>query len=105
MACTADDAKKFSTTKFSCDAVACAKKSFFNVDKTAQCIVSTDRLSASCANCMGQVSQCTVKHCAVQCLVDPTAPACQACGHQNCDALAKTCSGLDTLPPDPSGCH
>ena len=79
-ACTADDATKSNTVKFSCDAVKCAKSNFFKLDPTAACIAKEDGVSSGCANCFGQVSQCVVKNCAVKCLVDPTAPACQACG-------------------------
>merc|ERR550514_2526394 len=103
-ACVAADVEKASTEKFSCDAVTCAKKSFFKLDKTASCLEQTNGISQPCANCFGQVSQCVLKNCAIKCMVDPTAPACQTCGHEHCDELAKTCTGMDTLPPDAKNC-
>merc|ERR1719378_1080325 len=93
-ACTADDATKSNSVKFSCDAVACAKKNFFKLAGTSACIQKEDGISEGCANCFGQVSQCVVKNCAIHCLADPTAPACQTCGHKSCDDLAKSCTGL-----------
>merc|ERR1711998_50476 len=103
--CTADDATKTSTTAFSCAAITCAKKSFFRLDATSKCIADLSKISTGCSNCFGQVAQCTLKNCAVQCLVDPTSSTCQTCGHSHCDDLAKSCSGLTTLPPNPTGCN
>merc|ERR1712225_130883 len=102
-ACTADDGTKTKSTKFSCASIACAKKNFFRLDATAKCIASTSGVTEGCANCFGQVAQCTLKNCAVKCLVDPTAPACVACGHKYCDELGKTCTGLP-VSPDPKNC-
>lgn len=103
-ACTAEDATKSSTVKFSCDAVGCAKKNFFKLEGTAECLETTNGISAPCATCFGKVAQCALKHCALKCLTDPTAPACQECGHAACDAEAKACTGLSTLPPDAKDC-
>merc|ERR1711959_837182 len=102
---TADDATKSNSVAFSCTAITCAKKNFFRLDATSTCIAGKSGITSDCANCFGQVAQCTLKNCAVQCLVDPTSATCQACGHSHRDALAKTCSGLATLPPNPSGCN
>merc|ERR1719329_909637 len=73
-ACSVDDATKMASTSFSCNAVSCAKKSFFGIAATSKCVV------------------------------DPTSASCQACGHAACDGLAKSCTGLSTLPPNPSNC-
>merc|ERR1711907_399229 len=103
--CTDDDAAKSNSAAFSCSAITCAKKNFFRLDATATCIAGESGITSGCANCFGQVAQCTLKNCAVKCLVDPTSASCQACGHSHCDSLAKSCSGLTTLPPDPTGCN
>ena len=102
--CSADDVKKYSTNAFSCGAVKCAKASFFGVDKTAKCIATDESISTGCAMCFGQVAQCALKNCAVKCMSDPTAPACQACGHEHCDAAEKACTGHSAVPPDPKNC-
>merc|ERR1711998_248646 len=75
--CTADDASKANTAAFSCSAISCAKKNFFRLDGTSSCIASAAKISSGCADCFGQVAQCTLKNCAVQCLVDPTSASCQ----------------------------
>merc|ERR1712022_87155 len=103
--CTAADATWASTTAFSCAAITCAKKNFFRLDATSKCIADLSKISTGCSNCFGQVAQCTLKNCAVQCLVDPTSSTCQTCGHSHCVDLAKSCSGLTTLPPNPTGCN
>merc|ERR1711977_333039 len=102
--CSTDDATKMSTTSYSCTAVSCAKSNFFRLDSTAKCIADKTGVTTGCANCAGQIAQCTLKHCAVQCLVDPTSATYQKCGHAACDSLAKTCTGLSTLPPNPANC-
>merc|ERR1719224_328745 len=102
-ACTADDATKLSTVKFSCDAVSFAKKNFFKLAGTSKCLQDTDGVTESCANCAGQLSQCVLTHCAVHCVANPYAEGCLDCGHQHCDALAKSCTGLP-LSPDPKDC-
>ena len=88
--CSGDEAI-FSTTKFSCDAVSCAKKNFFGIAGTAKCIVAADKVSESCATCFGKVAQCSATHCALKCLADPESDKCQECGHKASGALIIDC--------------
>merc|ERR1712159_765369 len=62
-ACTADDGTKTASAAFSCNSIQCAKTNFFRLDSTAKCIASANGISAKCADCFGQVAQCTLKHC------------------------------------------
>ena len=106
--CSGDEAI-FSTTKFSCDAVSCAKKNFFGIAGTAKCMEAANQVSESCATCFGKVAQCSAiasaMKCANECLADPESDKCQECGHKNCDTVAKTCVPDGTsLPPNPKNC-
>jgi len=102
--CSDDDKSKMMSVKFSCDGVTCAKKNLFGLDGTSKCIADESKISSGCANCMGQIAQCTLKHCALQCMLDPTADKCQTCGHAACDDIGKTCTGLAELPPNAKNC-
>merc|ERR1711935_330804 len=92
--CSPADEVKASTVEFSCEAVKCAQDSLFGVDKTSACIAATTHVSATCAQCYGQIAQCALVNCAVQCLADPFAPDCLKCGHEFCDDFGQTCTGF-----------
>jgi len=105
--CSADDATKMTTQDspgvpgFTCAGVICANENGMKLDGTSSCIATQTTISSGCANCMGQVMRCILKACA-HCI--PTLGNCQECGHDACDDLAKTCTGLSTLPPDATDC-
>merc|ERR1711998_192658 len=83
---------------------AAAFKVVTNAEETNQCTADDATKTSTTAFSCAAIT-CALKNCAVQCLVDPTSSTCQTCGHSHCDDLAKSCSGLTTLPPNPTGCN
>eukprot|EP00475_Leptophrys_vorax_P030541 TRINITY_DN4584_c0_g1_i1.p1 TRINITY_DN4584_c0_g1~~TRINITY_DN4584_c0_g1_i1.p1 ORF type:complete len:604 (+),score=118.35 TRINITY_DN4584_c0_g1_i1:1158-2969(+) len=56
-------------------------------------IVSTTGLTHDCATCWGNLGECTLAGCALQCL-NPKSQACEDCSRSKCFPAAQTCTGL-----------
>lgn len=63
---------------------------------SADCIVAaTDgAISPPCALCLEDTGNCAVQSCVFECLGDPHAAACVACGCDNCAATFLVCGGV-----------
>lgn len=74
----------------------CAGDCFGARDCTTECVVRETGLSMPCAQCFGDVSQCTVDNCAFRCFGGGDSPDCMACRDEaGCTAAFEACSGLE----------
>lgn len=60
------------------------------------CIEEETGLSTECSTCFGQIIECTINNCALQC-ISPSNPACTRCQADNCQPAFVECSGV--TPP------
>jgi len=54
--------------------------------------------SRPCSSCFANITDCSVRTCAAQCLSGRTASGCQNCVIQKCDPSFIACTGLDPTP-------
>ncbi len=59
---------------------------------TTDCLISQTGLTAGCAGCFGDLLQCAIDSCLLQC-VDPASPGCAACTEEACLGPFSACSG------------
>ena len=71
----------------------CVKKIFLNRDQKIKCITDAVGLSAACAGCWADETQCIEAHCIRQC-ISPDAGKCTACVNQYCIPGVAECAGL-----------
>ena len=68
---------------------------FGNGQCTAACLLEEiPDLSAACADCFGEITQCTLENCLFQCIDGADAPDCGPCRAENCGDAFEECSGL-----------
>lgn len=58
------------------------------------CVERDSGLTSACSACFGQVGQCTVDRCALQC-TSPGSSGCQTCQANNCFPAFEACSGVE----------
>lgn len=76
----------------------CGKKCIGNNDCTTKCVKDIEGYSENCSKCFGNIGECTVKNCFINCINGDT-PTCEQCISKNCDDSFHLCSGLDIPPP------
>jgi len=59
----------------------------------SKCVQDSTGLSAGCSTCFGEVIQCTVDKCMIQCIV-PDSPGCADCRAKNCGPSFEACAGV-----------
>ncbi len=59
----------------------------------SSCVQGRTGLSTGCSGCFGQVMDCTVKNCALQC-ISPTSASCTTCRDEKCTPAFTACSGV-----------
>lgn len=62
-------------------------------DAIAMCVEDDIGLSAACASCFGETTQCTIDNCLTECGTDPLGNSCITCRATNCDAAFEACAG------------
>ncbi|EER17622.1 hypothetical protein Pmar_PMAR023539 [Perkinsus marinus ATCC 50983] len=101
-ACTDADKKTIDGKLFTGFLYHCASDALFNPKGIIpKCLKEGCGLTDGCAQCFGQYGQCGLS-CALQCLKDPSDPACKTCmDDHGCTAALLKCTGLKErlLPP------
>jgi hypothetical protein len=72
----------------------CGKQCVGNHDCTQSCVQKIEGYSDNCSDCFGDLGECSIKNCIMQCIGGDT-PSCEECISSNCDEGFKVCSGLD----------
>ena len=76
----------------------CGKECLGNNDCTTNCVQKAEGYSHLCSQCFGNIGECTVKNCLMDCMNGDT-PTCEKCIASHCDDSFHTCSGLSIPPP------
>jgi hypothetical protein len=94
-ACTnVDDASLVCDPGFGDDVRACATAASGQGGATATCLVDDYGVSADCASCFGDETQCIFDNCLGSgCAAEPEGETCLTCRAENCDAAAAACKG------------
>ena len=94
-ACTnVDDATIVCDPGFADDVRTCATAAIGNGAATATCLVEDFGVSADCASCFGDETQCIFDNCLGSgCAATPEGDDCLSCRAENCDAEAAACKG------------
>lgn len=74
----------------------CARNCAFGGDVAncaTACVEQDAGVSNACASCFGEVTQCTVASCALQC-ISPSSAQCTQCRADNCDPAFEACAGV-----------
>lgn len=71
----------------------CAQGALGQGAGTSTCLQADPGLTADCADCYGNVTQCGFDNCAADCAADPDGQLCRDCVSQNCDAALDVCTG------------
>ena len=80
----------------------CAIRHLGAVDATATCIRGGLSLSAPCARCFGEATDCGREHCISDCLADTASEECIRCTTDSgCAAALDACTGFSG-PPVPT---
>eukprot|EP00475_Leptophrys_vorax_P002538 TRINITY_DN11416_c0_g2_i1.p1 TRINITY_DN11416_c0_g2~~TRINITY_DN11416_c0_g2_i1.p1 ORF type:complete len:230 (-),score=42.65 TRINITY_DN11416_c0_g2_i1:69-758(-) len=96
--CTSDDRTKLvSRTTTAANLKTCASSCTTSTSCMATCMEKKTGISAACGSCFSGFSTCTVAHCLLDCIGNPSGSACQACATQNCEPTLDTCTGLASI--------
>ena len=60
---------------------------------TSTCLQGDPGLSAGCADCYGDITQCGFDNCVTLCGTAPDGQPCRDCVSENCDAAFESCTG------------
>ncbi len=74
----------------------CVTKCFTPGPTCSGCLQTALGVSDGCTVCFASIVDCTVKNCALQCIV-PGSPSCSSCQQQKCFPAFVTCAGVS--PP------
>jgi len=81
---------------FITDMTTCGKKCFGAKACVSTCMTAAEGYSKACADCFGDLGDCTEKNCLAQC-INGNNPKCTACQQAKCAPAFTACSGL--TPP------
>merc|ERR1712113_311670 len=92
--CTNDDDTKVWNSKgkahFDLDLNGCAKKCLGAKGCVKECMMKAEGYTDNCAQCFGDVAECTKDHCLLKCMSGES-PDCKSCVSANCEPALKTC--------------